>query len=137
MTSNFIFFNPNPNQRYKKDGTPMHWNGTDCTVRSLAKAMNWPWIQTYKYLTAIGEELLMTYDDITVLAKAYERLGFQKMSLPRTGQKPTINQFTKEHKTGTYIISINGHVVCVEGGKIYDTWDCGEWKVRSYYIKTK
>ena len=131
----FVFYNPNPNQRYKKDGTPMKWHGTDCTVRSLAKAMNLSWLAAFKTLCSEAERQLMTYDDIKVLAKVYKTLKFTEGSVNKTGAKPTVNEFCREHKTGTYILSLCGHVVCVVDGKFYDTWDCGSCKVRKYWKK--
>lgn len=132
MKANFVFYNPNPNQRFKKDGTPMKWHGTDCTVRSLAKALNISWLQAFQMLCEEATKQLMTYDDIKVLRKVWEHQGFMKGE-PLTGTKPTINEFCAAHKKGTYILSLSGHVVTIVDGKIYDTWDCGAWKVRSYY----
>lgn len=133
--SNYIFYNPNPNQRYKKDGTPMKWHGTDCTVRALSKAMDWTWVESFKYLCETAIKLQMTFDDIKVLQKVYEKLGFTKHGYPVKTVKPTINEFCKQNPKGTFIISCTGHVVCIHNGKIYDTWNCGDCKVRSYYSK--
>ena len=130
--SNFVFYNPNPNQKYKKDGTPMRWHGTDCTVRSLAKVLNCTWEKSFSILCKTGLELKMTFDDIKVLEKVYKQLGGIRYTFGRT-QLPTVNQFVKSHPKGTYIVNISRHVACVKDGKLYDTWDCGPWKVRSYY----
>ena len=35
----------------------------------------------------------------------------------------TVGQFAQEHPTGTYILAIDGHVVCVVDGDWYDSWD--------------
>ena len=130
--SNFVFYNPNPNQKYKKDGTPMRWHGTDCTVRSLAKVLCCSWETAFKLLCDVGLKLKMTFDEIKVLEKAYTQIGGVRCTFGRT-QLPTVNEFIKKHKTGTYIVCISRHVACVKNGKLYDTWDCGAWKVRSYY----
>ena len=130
--SNFVFYNPNPNQKYKKDGTPMRWHGTDCTVRSLAKVLSCSWETSFKILCDVGLKLKMTFDDIKVLDKTYTQIGGVRYTFGRT-QLPTVNQFIKAHPKGTYIVNISRHVACVKDGKLYDTWDCGLWKVRSYY----
>ncbi len=31
--------------------------------------------------------------------------------------------FAAEHPRGEYILALSGHVVCVEDGIIFDTWD--------------
>ena len=37
----------------------------------------------------------------------------------------TVADFAAEHPSGTYILSLSGHVVCVMDGDYYDTWDSG------------
>ena len=40
--------------------------------------------------------------------------------------------FAAEHPSGTYILALSGHVVCVMDGDYYDTWDSGG-EVPLYY----
>lgn len=44
----------------------------------------------------------------------------------------TVDQFAKDHISGTYILAISGHVVCVQDGNYYDSWDSGN-EVPAYY----
>ena len=44
----------------------------------------------------------------------------------------TVNDFCADHQTGTYILYIDGHVVTVQNGKYYDTWDSGN-EIPVYY----
>jgi hypothetical protein len=42
----------------------------------------------------------------------------------------TINETLKWLKNGLYLIRVDNHLTIVENGKICDTWDCGEEKIR-------
>ena len=44
----------------------------------------------------------------------------------------TVNDFCADHPTGTYILCIDGHVVTVQDGKYFDTWDSGN-EIPVYY----
>jgi hypothetical protein len=44
----------------------------------------------------------------------------------------TVNDFCTDHPAGTYILCIDGHVVTVQNGKYYDTWDSGN-EIPVYY----
>ena len=35
----------------------------------------------------------------------------------------TVADFAKEHQTGVFILALSGHVVCVEDGQLFDSWD--------------
>lgn len=35
----------------------------------------------------------------------------------------TVEQFAQDHPQGTYILAIDGHVVCVQDGCWFDSWD--------------
>lgn len=37
----------------------------------------------------------------------------------------TVADFAEDHKDGTYILALDGHVVCVKDGDILDSWDSG------------
>ena len=44
----------------------------------------------------------------------------------------TVEEFCRDHPQGTYILAIDGHVVCAVDGDYLDTWDSGE-EVPMYY----
>lgn len=35
----------------------------------------------------------------------------------------TVGDFATEHPQGTYILALSNHVVCIQDGVIYDSWD--------------
>ena len=107
-------FNPNP--KGKRVG--------DCTVRALCKALNQSWEKTYVELCVYG---LMHYDmpSANAVWGAYlKSKGFSRYIVPDTCPDCyTLEQFCIEHPQGTYVVGLSGHVVTVQGGKIYDSWD--------------
>ena len=44
----------------------------------------------------------------------------------------TVDDFCGDHPVGTYILAIDGHVVCVQDGFYWDTWDSGQ-EIPIYY----
>lgn len=47
----------------------------------------------------------------------------------------TVNSFADRNPEGTYILALSGHVVCVQDGTIYDTWDSGNEIVLYFWEK--
>ena len=72
------------------------------------------------------------------LAKtALAELGFTYtgVSNKKGSKRPTIDEFAKAHKNGTYVVTVAHHVVCVKDGKYYDTWDSGDNCMYGYYTR--
>jgi hypothetical protein len=38
----------------------------------------------------------------------------------------SVSQFCDDHPVGKFIVALNGHVLAVEDGNYYDTWDSGD-----------
>ncbi|MBQ2015580.1 MAG: hypothetical protein II207_01100, partial [Clostridia bacterium] len=60
-----------------------------------------------------------------------------KLSIKKGSKRPTVLSFTKEHKEGTYILSVAHHLTVCKDGKYYDIWDCGESCLYTYWEKIK
>jgi hypothetical protein len=66
-----------------------------------------------------------------------KRQGFRRELVPdECPNCYTVKDFCRDYPTGTYILAIQGHVVCVCDGKYYDSWDSGE-EIPIYYWKRK
>lgn len=126
-TKNFIKFNAHPKGLSVKD----------CVVRAVSTAFKKDYLEVRRELNRAKRELgYSSYKDRKFLydyLNKYERLLFKGV----TGQERTkVHDFLKEHPTGTYIVSVRGHVTTVIDGFLYDTWDCGyltvytAWKIR-------
>lgn len=105
-------YNPNP---YGK-------NVGDCTVRALSKALNQSWDTTYWGLCIEGN-LRGDMPSANATWGAYlRRHGFQRELAP---EDTTVAEFADAHPNGTYILALSGHVVCIQDGVLYDSWDSG------------
>lgn len=119
MTNLYRPYNPNP--KLNRAG--------DCTVRAICKATDQSWIRAYIYLCVYG---LMEFDMPTtnhVWGKYLKSRGFHRHLID---DDCTVEDFCRDHPTGTYILAIDGHVVCVVDGFYYDSWDSGQ-EIPVYY----
>lgn len=70
--------------------------------------------------------------------KYLESKGWTKQRQPRkinNNGKYTGKEFCKIFK-GTYVANIGGrHVVCIQNGKAYNTWDSTEYTIGNYWAK--
>lgn len=132
--SNFEFFNPNPKQRFHKDGTPMRWMGIDCSVRALCKAEDISWKKSYEILATSGMNHYMMPNDPDLLKLTFQEIGYTRYTY-KSNERPTVKQFAKKMKGKTCLAMVVGHIVATKNGKYYDAWDSGDYKVTSYYVK--
>lgn len=109
----------------------------DCVIRSLTKALDKEWVEVFDELVPIAREKQCMPNnkpayETYILANGFEYVG---ISNKKGTTRPTVLSFTKEHKTGTYILNVANHLVTVKDGMYYDTWDCG-WKcLYGYWVK--
>ena len=99
---------------------PTGKNVGDCTVRALSKALNQDWYATYFGLCIEGALLGDMPSANSVWGAYLRRKGYQREFVP---DDVTVDDFSKAHPTGTYILALSGHVVCVQNGNLYDSWD--------------
>lgn len=112
----------------------------DCQIRALCKALDKTWIEVFDIIVPICRKYQITsvFSGGASLAKtALAELGFTYtgVSNKKGSKRPTIDEFAKAHKNGTYVVTVAHHVVCVKDGKYYDTWDSGDNCMYGYYTK--
>lgn len=122
----YKYFQPNKKDLKDKAG--------DCVVRALAKATGRDWLDVYDDLVNIGRQMQRMPNDNLVYGEYLTGYHFVRKALKK-GRKPTLEQFAREHKKGTYVAHLTTHAVTIIDGTYYDTCDCGEWCVFSYYEK--
>lgn len=106
---------------------PLHRRADDCTVRAIAKVLGEPWENVY---TDLCPEGLRFYDMPSanhVWGSYLKKKGFIRRIIPDTcPQCYTVAEFAEDHPNGSYILALHGHVVAVENGDYFDTWDSGD-----------
>lgn len=119
----FEYFQPNDH----KDG--------DCVIRALCKGMNWAWKKAYcfAFTSTISKQYMPTCTEGERIM--YDQLGWKWHAHNNRKKRPSVIEFTKEHPTGTYVLKLSRHHVCVSEGSYFDIWDCGTRKIYGYWQK--
>lgn len=118
-----------PNKLDKKD------QYGDCVIRALCKVFNKEWLDMFDSIIPLCRELQCPYN----VKDCYERYlldnGFvyYGISNKKGSKRPTVDEFAKDHKEGTYYLNVANHCVAVVDGKYHDTWDCGYKALYGYY----
>lgn len=112
----FSYFNPNP--AGQKVG--------DCTVRAIAKATGKSWDEVYIGLCLQGLIMGDLPSANSVWSAYLRQQGFTRNVIPNTCPDCyTVADFCADHPRGVYVLALSSHVVCVEDGTYFDTWDSG------------
>ena len=109
-------FNPNPSAR----------RVGDCVIRAICKALDLDWETAFSGVMVKACQL-SDMPSANVVWGAYLREhGFRRNIVDDHSQYVyTVDDFCGDHPVGTYILAIDGHVVCVQDGFYWDTWDSG------------
>lgn len=120
-----------PNILHKKESTG------DCVIRALTKALDKEWKEVFDELVPIAREKMVMLNSPECYSAYLEQNGFVKVKIPviKGHKRPTPLTFTKTHKKGTYFLSLANHVVCSKNGIYYDTWDCHDKCIYTYWEK--
>lgn len=118
------YYNPNP---YGK-------TVGDCTVRALAMSLTEDWTTAYARLVLMGYLMGDMPSSDSVWSEVLRDKGFRRYVIPNECPSCyTVADFAAEHPSGTYVLALGGHVVCVKDGDIYDSWDSSR-EVPAYYF---
>ena len=133
--SYFTYFNPNPDAKIdKKTGKPKRWNKGDCVIRAFCGILNLSWSVVFNEMCSVAAKMFDMPNDPKVIEAYAKSKGFIKVSLP---DYVYVSRFAQTHPTGTYIVNIRSHISCIKNGMINDTWDCGRYKMKTYYTFSK
>ena len=122
----FIFYNPNPkNQRVG-----------DCAVRAISKATGKDWEEAYIDLCTEGLIFKDMPSSNYVWGNYLRKMGFEERTIQNICPAcVTVDEFTRQHKKGRYVIATQNHVIAATDGDYYDTWDSGNEIVLYFYKK--
>ena len=106
----------------------------DCVIRAISKLLNQSWERTYIDLVIQGY-VMADMPSSDVVWQAYlRRHGFNRYVIPNTCPDCyTVADFAADHPTGNYLLFVGQHVVTVEDGNYYDSWDSG-YRIPIYYF---
>ena len=109
----------------------------DCVIRAITKATNKSWLEVFDDMIPVSREMQVPFNCKPCYSKYLENLGFKYFGISNAKgtKRPTVENFAKEHKDGTYILRVANHIVTCSNGKYFDTWDCGRKSLYGYWQK--
>ena len=119
----------------KHNENPVNNRVGDCVIRAISTALNQDWTTTFVGLCI---ESLVMFDlpsSNAVWGSYLAEKGYTRKAIPNNCKCYTVEDFCKDHPSGTYILAVDGHVVCVQGGYYYDSWDSGYEEPIYYWTK--
>lgn len=107
----------------------------DCVTRAITLALNEKYEVVSKKLELVGE--LFECEKLCVCC--YKFLLDEVYGLERIEEYAglTIEEFSKYHPNGTYLIRVDEHLTTLIDGIVYDIWDCRDEIVRIVWIVNK
>ena len=122
----YKYYNPNP------DGNLVG----DCVIRAISKLTGQDWETTYIDIALQGFIMKDMPSSNSVWGAYLKDNGYSVYAVPNTCPGCyTIKDFCIDFPKGKYLLSMGTHVVTVEEGDYYDTWDSGIEKPIYYYTK--
>lgn len=96
----------------------------DCAVRAISKAIGEDWDRAYAELALTGFTLKDMPSSDATINSLLRQYGFKRQIVPNTCPDCyTIADFANDHPTGTFIVATGNHVVCIENGTVWDSWN--------------
>ena len=121
----YVYYNPNPTM--KQTG--------DCVIRGIARLTGESWDAVYAKIAMQGFVMKDMPSSNAVWGEFLRSNGFRRGIIPDTCPACyTVEEFCRDHPNGKFLLATGSHVIAVEDGDYYDTWDSGQ-EVPIYYWK--
>lgn len=117
----------------ERNENPVARRTIDCTTRAISTALGQDWDSTFVGISAKAFDMKDMPSANHVWGAYLRSKGWERHVIPNECPDCyTVEDFCRDNPHGTYILAIDGHVVCVIDGNYIDTWDSGD-EVPLYY----
>ncbi|MBO5280486.1 MAG: hypothetical protein J6B55_04600 [Clostridia bacterium] len=120
----YVFFNPHPKNEYRDD----------CVKRALVKITGKGYdeisdgLREHRKITGVR-----CYNDgLNPHSYAVNVVGLTHIIIEKS-DRISVKDFCECYPVGKYIVNTNGHWAAIVDGILYDTFDCSDFTVYSYY----
>lgn len=112
----YVFFNPNPRGALVGD----------CVIRAISKLTGRSWEETYLDVAIQGFMMKDMPTSNNVWGAFLRSKGYSQHVLPNTCPDCyTVKDFCNDFPNGKFMLATGSHVIAVEDGDYYDSWDSG------------
>lgn len=110
----FILSNPNPKNKITGD----------CVIRAISIATGKSWDDVFVELMAKSFDMKDMPSTNQVWGAYLHDLGYKRTIIPNECPDCySVQDFTNDHPSGTYILATGTHAIAAKNGNHYDTWD--------------
>lgn len=118
----------------KYNPNPEHARVGDCAIRAIAKATGTDWEHSFAGLLVMGFMMGDLPSANHVWGAYLRRNGYKREVIPNSCPDCyTVADFCRDNPKGKFVLALSGHVVAIDDGDWYDTWDSGA-EVPLYYF---
>ena len=122
----WVFYEPNP----------VRSGAGDCAVRAIAKALGISWEESYAKLSSNGFQMGNVISADEVWGSVLRQNGFTRHLVPDSCPDCyTVEDLSRDHPSGTYVVKSDGHVATVIDGALYDAWPSQDKTVIYYWTR--
>lgn len=123
----FVYYNPNPEKKLVGD----------CVIRAISKLTNQTWDNTFKEITLKAFEMRDMPSSNEVWSAYLKDKDFQRFIIPDTCPDCySVIDFADDHPKGLFMLATGTHVIAVQDGDYFDTWDSGN-EIPIYYWRKR
>lgn len=122
----YVYYNPNPERNHVGD----------CVIRALTKALDMSWDDAYITLMVHAYKQKDMPSSNSVWGSLLTSYGYNSYMAPVPCDLcMSVREFSNKHVDGTYILATGSHVVTLDNGDYFDSWDSGDETVVYYFTR--